>query len=1194
MPFDFDPFPMQTRRAEERRAAQRQRELDELAALQNTVPTPRIQAPQEPVDDRGVFEKYGPTAVRGLGALLGLTPLRGVGASAVAELAAEGLEIGSGSREKLSLPELAAAGVTGGLGGKLATEVGKNIGLEPLKAALRAAPWAAAQPIAHSVIANQELPDANEVLTSTMIGAGTAGGASALARWLLGGKAAQAAAPAAKTFEVETTARPGGTVFTGVPGKKGTPKTASVTQPPPIKAEGELGLGPEPKPRVSSDVPYNYSEIPPEFQGGVINPKTGQPFIDETAVSASSRMQKNISAENEAAAKAAAVAEKEAANAARLEEIEAAKANMQPIPPTIRETVSAETPGGGKSALSRMFRVAEEEGDEAAEAAVSTASPMAQQTNNVLAEGERLLGGQPAAQAAPAAAAPAAKAAGAAGGDLEKAMAQIKGAPTAALTQLLKEAQDPALKKLIRAELGARQTRALAEGKDISAAAPLPTPPPAPVEAAPAAQAERRLGIRAGEEFRGNPLATMMQAVAEKQANPTILTAEQMGIGGTKAAPEARDAIVAAERAALPEPLTPQELAQKAEEMRTGFAERAGKNMEVPRGGVADEAESVIHERRSGERMGEQFREPQEPYTGPTAAQAQAAPGAAPAVAEGVSPATLYKSRLDASGQHYRALKDLLAGQGLPEMPGTGFANPARLAGTAMQTEARAAGLPTRASNFAKAEGPAANVERQAAADIKAMLSKPTQGPSKLPGRAPIGGSGLPPGRMRSGFTPEAGMSPEQRLAQFTGDESGQIIADPALIRAGMAASGAIIGGALDPMEDRTLSAIVGGAAGAMVPNIVSKVAQLAPLAAQAPNLSSAGQAFLNRIGNKEGFAQELKSVWAELPHYIRFNLLSSVNLPTNAFAAPYGSGIMFALERHLAGDPRGTKALELIGSPANWGAKYADSWDEAVMRIGQSERAGGEMIGQAPTATRKFLAAPGTMMTAGDITTRRLLQTAGFSETEARMATLTSEPETAFFKSISNLGRSQSPLMQMMLPFSKTVSNIGEQGAMRIPILGEFVQAAREQADPATTRLLQQALGLGVGTAAGGVGYLAGEDGGPTGLGERMTRSLISNAAGAYSLPATIGFAVGDALGRGKENPAWQGVKSGFNELPLPAVDLPLGYASALNDLLHGDVNVPSGTVPSVLRTAYQESNKGGRKAHREPRQPRKNPKSE
>jgi hypothetical protein len=140
------------------------------------------------------LRRYLAMGARGAGVLAGLTPLRGIGAGAIGE--AFGEAIGG---EEISPKRIAAAAVTGGLGGGFVSRLGKLLG-QPVRAALEGAILSGASPVAKSLIEEQELPSAGEVGMAAGIGGLTGGGLTAL-MGRLGPKAVPPPAPVIRAPE---------------------------------------------------------------------------------------------------------------------------------------------------------------------------------------------------------------------------------------------------------------------------------------------------------------------------------------------------------------------------------------------------------------------------------------------------------------------------------------------------------------------------------------------------------------------------------------------------------------------------------------------------------------------------------------------------------------------------------------------------------------------------------------------------------------------------------------------------------------------------------------------------------------------------------------------------------------------------------------------------------------------------------
>lgn len=548
----------------------------------------------------------------------------------------------------------------------------------------------------------------------------------------------------------------------------------------------------------------------------------------------------------------------------------------------------------------------------------------------------------------------------------------------------------------------------------------------------------------------------------------------------------------------------------------------------------------------------------------------------------GADPLTFHKgSRVDVAGEHYRALKALLGAD--PTLP----KDAPRLAGRALQTEARAAGLPTRgqpapqtAQPQAPVQAPAAPAQPAGPAGASPELRKWLAEQDKL--RKPGGGGNLGPSRGGSSWGGQRGAINPELAASL-----------------GLGAAGAATGAVFDPLDNPVASAIAGGIVGLGTPMLISKFREAAPIIAGDPQAPPSVKAFVARMavpGEQEKHVRELLDT---IPAYIRGSLLFSPNILNNAVAAPLGSGFFAGLELHLAGDPRGLRILQLLQDPNTFRVGWPQAVEEANRLIGAAEgtleRAAGETVGQAPTMGRKIAALPGTAMTTGDVFIRNVLKIAGLTDDEARRFTMTNEPEWGLSKTMTNFQRSgyigPVPVGPVLAPFVRTLANVVERGAERTPIVGSLFQLARNEPDPLKRQLVQQAIGGATGTA----GFVAGyndpyEANSPLG---RFFRSFVSNSAGPYALLSGAGFAAGHAARSGKRfgDAVYSGVAEGMNALPLPSTDIPLSYAGALRDVLNREIpqRAPSGAIPGksfydLLKNPHGERGRQRRK----PRQPR------
>lgn len=389
-----------------------------------------------------------------------------------------------------------------------------------------------------------------------------------------------------------------------------------------------------------------------------------------------------------------------------------------------------------------------------------------------------------------------------------------------------------------------------------------------------------------------------------------------------------------------------------------------------------------------------------------------------------------------------------------------------------------------------------------------------------------------------------------------------------AMMRIASAGAGAHVGAQQD-QEHPLRGALLGGAAGFVAPSVAKGVYNAAT------------------SGNVK---ENLKKAWEETPNIYRFNLLSAPESLAPNVAAPYGSGVMASIEKLLSGDRRALEVLESYADPQKNFAGLGEAWNEARQRILSNERA--DMTsGGFGGMTDEALALPGTMMTTSDVAVQNKFKNAGFSDDVSREVTMTSEPYTSFGKAPLNFVRGGGTIAKLMLPFSRTAANIVEQGLERVPGVG----IAMEMAKPENMRASK--LGMGVKQGMGvGVFLIAkkiGENVDPSNPESvRQAQKWISNMAGQYSMIASAGFAAGQAELAGK-NPHETWVennvgdpstiaKSILSDFPLPATRAPLdiidsGIGIATQKPAHPDLPFPSNylpraVVPGFVRSAESE----------------------
>lgn len=427
----------------------------------------------------------------------------------------------------------------------------------------------------------------------------------------------------------------------------------------------------------------------------------------------------------------------------------------------------------------------------------------------------------------------------------------------------------------------------------------------------------------------------------------------------------------------------------------------------------------------------------------------------------------------------------------------------------------------------------------------------------------------------------KAGGSPVQSIIDKLKGESGA--ADPSFLAAlGRTGAGALAGGLVGGQLGHPFLGMAGGAALANAPQILSQM--------------GAHPDTFNNLQEKidtEGVKKTASKIWQTLPQIQRFNYLTSgIGLPANMLAGPYGSAVMAALEHGLSGDARGWAALQKL-TPQRFLREWYASADEAKMLIMRGEMGhsadraetqlggmiSGKWVGRPDLEALNPLQIPGIMMTAGDVAARKILEEAGITAEEARRITLTSEPETHMMKAIADFGRGKhrditTPMLELSFPFRRTPANIWEQGMQRFPGLGFFMQGSRAVPDPIKQQIVQQLMSGGVGAASAWAGANLDPET------AKYVQRYITNFAGQYSLPATMGFAAGQATQRKKPAiPA--AISAGVSGLPLPTTDT----LKDLANLLTGQGGVPRGAIPAAIRELFPAAQSTALKSNALPR---------
>lgn len=527
------------------------------------------------------------------------------------------------------------------------------------------------------------------------------------------------------------------------------------------------------------------------------------------------------------------------------------------------------------------------------------------------------------------------------------------------------------------------------------------------------------------------------------------------------------------------------------------------------------------------------------------------APQATPAVAPQAPPqadpeaeiARFFNSRVDAAGTGYREAK--AAGDVPKDTVG-------RVHGRALQREGQEAGLPPRGP--IPSATPTPQTAPESSPDWVQQELSVVERLKKLMSDQRGGGFG--------GGSGEAG---------FVHPEVASTMASAGL---GGLAGYSLGAGREDDDINPIMSGLIGALGGAALPH--------------APALFRGGMGAardlidrgVESFGNLDDAKETLLQTIERIPNVQRFNLLSSpTGLMENAIAGPYGSAVMGSLEKGLAGDSRGWDALSEVGNPIKFfrSMHTRDRADEALdlVRKGELGRAEfGDVTD--PNLFDDVTKGPGWYMTMGDRTANEGLAKAGFSDAEARKMTLTSEPDS-YMQWLAHFGSNRGDTaksrlgnvaLNTMLPFRRTPANIIEQGVDRLPGVGAAVQFLNKGDANLREIGAQQLLGTGV----MGANYVAGdqiED--PTTA--REARRTLSNLGGQYSLPASLGFAAGQAHQKGQTGKQFH--QQAARELfPVPTtrpIEENLNAVGDLGSMLMGESNpdakLPSGAKPAFYR---------------------------
>ncbi len=399
-----------------------------------------------------------------------------------------------------------------------------------------------------------------------------------------------------------------------------------------------------------------------------------------------------------------------------------------------------------------------------------------------------------------------------------------------------------------------------------------------------------------------------------------------------------------------------------------------------------------------------------------------------------------------------------------------------------------------------------------------------------------------------------------------------------------LSAVGGLGGAALGASQgvNPMLAGLAGAGAGFAAPYTLAKAKTgMKGMEFGLPDFSEVGDQVREAVGSKAAISDTLASTIEKIPQIQRANVLwSGPGLIANAGVGPYGSGLMAGLELALKGDPRGMDVLRNTLNPLTFGKNFMKNLPEAERLVAQGEmgRAEGLDAGVIDTAAKSYLAFPGTAMTAGDITTTNALEAAGLPNAIAKEYTLTSEPWSPLGKGIANFGRgtptndagrAAKALANSLALFRRTPANVLEQGAERLPGIGAAVQLMKHNGDVGLRDVLAQ---QGLGTAVTGASYMAGDNVDPETA--RWMKRFITNAGGVYSLPASVGFTMGQAHHRGQ---SLLGKKTGADllrdALPLPADQSARDLWNLLGSTASGDAPaVPKTVMPSFVNDLLRE----------------------
>jgi hypothetical protein len=385
---------------------------------------------------------------------------------------------------------------------------------------------------------------------------------------------------------------------------------------------------------------------------------------------------------------------------------------------------------------------------------------------------------------------------------------------------------------------------------------------------------------------------------------------------------------------------------------------------------------------------------------------------------------------------------------------------------------------------------------------------------------------------------------------------------------------GAAIGAGINE-DDPLMGAIGGGAAGLAVGAGASKLPQL--------------------LNSGKTIRELTEPIVARAPNWIRGSLLSHpYSIGINSIAGPWGSQLMGGIEQFGKGmvnsdETQRAAGKAAISSAANlpkWREGFKGTLEEAASRIDDVEELGryGQVYNpENPTIIDQLMQIPARWMLAGDLNARNFLTQAGLDEDTIRRITLTAEPRRAYTKAVANWGKSkESTMTQATLPFKRTAANILESGIERTPIIGTILNYFGDPAlkIPYKEQLVQE----GIGGVIFGAGYVAGAGIDPDNARAFKIHNLVSNLGGQYSLLANAGFAAGQAVKSGRATPdaVFNSVIQG---MPVPSTQVLTEsgkpFLKAMKgeevptrpDLLHmpGSGLIPDPLVPKVFGFAVE-----------------------